>query len=417
MPTRTASKPTSYTYTGSHLAAYLFNDAEISGGVVDDVSGNGEDLTLQGTAATESTDATHGKCLRGNGGGASRDPSTAFDSLVDFTVIASIKVEDNTNGSGSTEDIFRFENTSGSQDSINVGWQTSENVFARFEDDDTSNEDLSITDGFLNNAGEWATVAATLDGSTGDIALYIIIDGESTQVATSSGTGISSSASTNNILAFVSTWHGLGETYQIYDSVLNQTQIESWHVDPYQDFSTGTDIEPAIGNPTIAGQDVTVAATTNISPSEDTISIAGQDVTVQATAELVPAAASISITGQSVTLVADTNLAPSSGSISITGQDVTISGAVSIAPDVAPIAIVGQDVIVATTINISPAEGTISIAGETLTLDRTREISIDTVTLNINGQDVTVSALFATTDDGKTIVIPIVDSIVSGPVH
>lgn len=240
MPTRTASKPTSYTFTGSQIAAFLFNDAEITGSVVDDVSGNGEDITMQGTAATEATDATHGKCLRGNGGGANRDPSATFDSLTDYTVIASIKVEDNTNGSGSTEDILRFENTSGSQDSINIGWQTSENVFARFEDDDTSNEDLSITDGFLNNAGEWATVAATLDGSTGDIALYIIIDGESTQSATTAATGVSASASTNDILAFVTDWHGLGETFQVYDSVLNQTQVESWHVDPYQDFSTSS---------------------------------------------------------------------------------------------------------------------------------------------------------------------------------
>lgn len=249
MPTRTGTKPTSYTYNGSAIAGWLFNPDEISGGVISDITGNGVDLTLQGTAATESTDATHGDCLRGNGSGASRDPGAAFDSLGDYSFFVSLFCEDNTNLSGSSENIFILEDTTSSFDSASLFWTTAENAHLRIEDDNTSNVDTIIADAIENNASEWITIGFSVDATAGTIDLYVCVDGETTQTQQSTSTGISGTTSVNNLLTLVDGWHALCECAFFYDSTMSQATFEAFHVDPYTDFSAGGAVTSLVYNP------------------------------------------------------------------------------------------------------------------------------------------------------------------------
>jgi len=294
MVTRVAAKPTSYTFdSGARhgadmLYGHIFIDSDISGSSVTDVTGNGETCTLQGTSATEATDATHGKCLRSDGtNGATFDPSTAVDSVANYTAIALVKIEDNTNTSGTTEEIFSLEDTGSGQDSILIGWATSENILAQLDDADESVLP-QITDAFNNNAGEWAMVAVVVDATADTQTVYALLDGDSLQSANTSSTTFTGTTATNNLQAYVTNWHGLLESAFFFDKAFTTAELEDFFINPYRELGV---VVPKADGPTsttlgasetyaIEGMANPVTATYNgISCTVDNSSFPNVDVT------------------------------------------------------------------------------------------------------------------------------------------
>ena len=249
MPTRSGSstKPSSYTFSGTGdwanmEAGHIFSDD--SAGTTPDITGNGIDLVLQGTAAISAVGGIRGDCLDPGNSGAIVNPPVGWDSWTSWTAVALVRVDDNLNGSGASEGILGLDNSGGAQDTLRFYWKTSEDVQALVEDSD-SGANTAVADGFINNAAEWATVAAVMDGTAQTLDVYVIVDGDATQSSQATSTGVTGSTTIDTLgvgvaVAGQDPWHGLIEADYFFSEAKTQVEIEAMHVDPYGWNVTGT---------------------------------------------------------------------------------------------------------------------------------------------------------------------------------
>ena len=284
MPTRLSSKPSSYTFNagtrhGANMqAGWIFLDSDISGNNITDVTGNGNTIVKVAGAATETTDSTHGKCFRGDGGsGATFDPPAGWDSFTDYSFIVGLKVENNTSAN---EYIMSLIDTAGAQDAFSMQWLSNENVFVRLEDQDSS-YDLTVTDGLLNDAGKWVTLAVVCDATSDEVRLYIIKDTEATILASAGTAGISGTPDTSDQFSIVGNFHGLMEYCFVLDAALSTAEVEAFHVDPYAELGSSVfTISGTTPTTPVSGQSVVVNLSGATNATGKTLTYNGETITV-----------------------------------------------------------------------------------------------------------------------------------------
>lgn len=246
MPTRLTNKPSSYTFDsgarhGANMqAGYIFIDSDISGNNITDVTGNGNTIVKDAGASTEATDAVHGKCFRSDGAnGASFDPpgdglgGTGWDAWTNHTIVTLFKVE--VNSPSAVEILHELIHSTKSQDAMLAQWNTNDNAFARFESQTESTQDIQITDAIINNAGEWGTFATVCDATAGEFRLYVIIDGDATQIGTLANAGTLGTPDDTDVFRIAKSWTGLVEASFVFDKAFSTADVEDFHENPYRE--------------------------------------------------------------------------------------------------------------------------------------------------------------------------------------
>jgi len=259
MPTRSATKPSSYTFDGgSDLGAimeagWIFISDDVAGDNITDVTGNSNTIVKAGTAAISSIGGDYGDCFQAGDSGASFNPPAGWDSFTDYSIVVGVRIDDDINNSGDSEAFATLEDTGGAQDSMRLVWATSENVLGIYEDTD-SGATPEIVDGILTNSTEWATIVGVVDATADICYLYVIIDGEATQVNSVTTAGVAGAAGTNNSFAIGnassdSPWHGVIEYCYVFNDALTSSQVDALHVDPYS-WASGASVNTNILVPT-----------------------------------------------------------------------------------------------------------------------------------------------------------------------
>lgn len=276
---------------GDALVKLFFRDSDLSSGDYLSNEGNSYAAVLQGAAAVEDSGTHFGKALRGGGGtdGATPTPGVLADAgavlpqaaiddivaavnatasgsrVVSFVVGGQIQHANNT--SSTTEYLVEMQNTSGGDDSVRMGHQTSEDGNIIFEDSSGGSDGAALTDVFNANAGARFTVAGILDGPNNQVHYVFTIDGaasvRATEPTTVDGLGVN-----DNIFSLFRNFPGLLEYFFVLPKAISNPEFDSIHENPYQ--ANGVDLNDNI-DPVY-----------NIAPSLDSVS--GLDVTVDAVA-------------------------------------------------------------------------------------------------------------------------------------